>query len=152
MLDVKRNRLDYGRLLIPPEGFTLRQAVATTYSVDLDTLLSIPIALYYAQTLEGDLQGKDVQLIRAIQHTARLLTVYHQEGQVRVPHAAKEIYAYFEDALAPILPSDAFTSFHPKTWVLRYESQDIPGDLVYRLIVLSRNLTFDRRLGCRSIS
>jgi hypothetical protein len=49
MLDVKRNRLDYGRLLIPPEGFTLRQAVATTYSVDLDTLLSIPIALYYAQ-------------------------------------------------------------------------------------------------------
>jgi hypothetical protein len=144
MLDVKRNRLDYGRLLIPPEGFTLRQAVATTYSVDLDTLLSIPIALYYAQTLEGELQGKDVQLIRAIQHTARLLTVYHQEGQVRVPHAAKEIYAYFEDALAPILPSDAFSSFHPKTWVLRYESQDIPGDLVYRVIVLTRNLTFDR--------
>src|SRR5688572_22989791 len=101
MLDVKRNRLDYGQLLIPPDGFTLRQAVATCYSVDLDTLLSIPVALYYAQTLEGELQGKDVQLIRAIQHTARLLTVYHQEGQVQVPHAAKEVYAYFEDALVP---------------------------------------------------
>jgi len=51
------------------------KAVATSYSVDLDTLLSIPVALYYAQTLEGQLQGKDVQLIRAIQQTARLLTV-----------------------------------------------------------------------------
>jgi hypothetical protein len=144
MLDVKRNRLDYGRLLIPPTGFTLRQAVATSYSVDLDTLLSIPVALYYAQTLEGQLQGKDVQLIRAIQHTAKLLTIYHQEGQVKVPRAARDIYAYFEDALVPITPSDAFTSFHPKTWVLRYENQGVPGDIIYRLIVLSRNLTFDR--------
>lgn len=141
MLDVKRDRLDYGRLLMPPEGFVLRNAVATCYSVDLDTLLSIPVALYYAQTLEGQLRGKDVQLIRAIQHTARLLTIYHQEGQVKVPHAAKEIYAYFEDALVPILPENAFTSFHPKTWVLRYERHE---DVVFRLIVLSRNLTFDR--------
>lgn len=144
MLDVKRNRLDYGRLLVPPEGFTLRQAVATSYSVDLDTLLSIPVALYYAQTLEGKLQGKDVQLIRAIQHTAKMLTVYHQLGQVRVPHAAKDIYAYFEDALVPIDPGDAFTSFHPKTWVLRYEGNEQPHDVLFRLIVLSRNLTFDR--------
>ena len=144
MLDVKRNRLDYGRLLIPPDGFSLQQAIATCYSVDLDTLLSIPVALYYAQTMEGGLQGRDVQLIRAIQHTSRLLTIYHQEGQVKVPHAAKDIYAYFEDALAPVLPIDAFTSFHPKVWVLRYEHQDNPDNIVFRLLVLSRNLTFDR--------
>ena len=144
MLDVRRNRLDYGRLLIPPEGYLLRQAVATTYSVDLDTLLSIPVALYYAQTLEGRLQGKDVEIIRAIQHTARLLTIYHQVGQLKVPRTAKDIYGYFEECLVPILPNDAFTSFHPKTWVLRYEHQEITGDVVYRVIVLSRNLTFDR--------
>ncbi len=144
MLDVKRNRLDYGRLLIPPQGFTLRQAVATSYSVDLDTLLSIPVALYYAQTLEGKLQGKDVQIIRAIRHTASLLTIYHQEGQLKVPRSAKDIYAYFEDALIPLLPTDAFASFHPKTWILRYDNSEDPEDVIFRLIVLSRNLTFDR--------
>jgi hypothetical protein len=144
MLDVKKNRLDYGRLLMPPEGHKLTQAVATTYSVDLDTLLSIPVALYYAQTLEGELQGKDVQLIRAIQQTARLLTIYHQKGQLRVPRTAKDIYAYFEESMVPILPDDAFKSFHPKTWVLRYENNENPDDITYRLIVLSRNLTFDR--------
>jgi hypothetical protein len=144
MLDVKRNRLDYGRLLMPPAGFSLQQAVATCYSVDLDTLLSIPVALFYAQTMEGQLQGKDIELIRAIQQTAQMLSIYHQEGQIRVPHAARNIYAYFEDALVPVLPENAFTSFHPKTWVLRYERVDAPGDVVFRLIVLSRNLTFDR--------
>ena len=144
MLDVKRNRLDYGRLLIPPEGHSLTQAIATAYSVDLDTLLSIPVALYYAQTLEGQLQGKDVQVIRAIQHTAQMLTIYHQEGQLHVPRTAKDIYAYFEDSLVPILPDEAFKSFHPKTWLLRYEHNETPDDVVYRLIVLSRNLTFDR--------
>jgi len=144
MLDVKHNRLDYGQLLIPPEGCELTQAVATTYSVDLDTLLSIPVALFYAQTLEGQLQGKDVQLIRAIQQTAGMLTIYHQKGQVKVPRSAKEIYAYFEDSLAPILPDGPFASFHPKTWVLRYRHKESPDDVTYRLIVLSRNLTFDR--------
>ncbi len=143
MLDVKRNRLDYGQLLIPPEGCELTQAVATTYSVDLDTLLSIPVALFYAQTLEGQLQGKDVQLIRAIQQTADMLAIYHQKGQVNVPRSAKEIYAYFEGALVPILPDGPFASFHPKTWVLRYRHKE-SADVTYRLIVLSRNLTFDR--------
>lgn len=146
MLDVSRNRLDYGRLLIPPEGFALQCAIATTYSVDLDTLLSIPVALYYAQTLEGELQGKDLQLIRAIEQTAKRLTVYHQVGQVKVPRAARNIYAYFEDSLVPIDPGDAFAAFHPKTWVLRYESSEVPGDVAFRLLVLSRNLTFDQSL------
>lgn len=144
MLDVKCNRLDYGRLLIPPEKFGLTRAVATSYSVDLDTLLSIPVALYHAQTLEGELTGKDVQLIRAIQHTAQTLTIYHQEGQLRVPRAAKDIYAYFEDSLVPVLPDNAFTSFHPKIWILRYEHEESLADIFYRVLVLSRNLTFDR--------
>jgi len=144
MLDVKKNRLDYGELLMPPEGFELRQAVAATYSADLDTLLSIPVALFYSQTLEGDLRNKDVQLIRAIQNTARMITVYHQEGQLKVPRAEREIHAYFENSLAPVLPGDAFTSFHPKMWVICYQNTESPAESLYRLIVLSRNLTFDR--------
>ncbi|PQO37846.1 hypothetical protein DTL21_07855 [Bremerella cremea] len=144
MLDVKQNRLDYGRLLVPPEGFQLSQAVATTYSVDLDTLLSIPVALYYAQTLEGELLGKDVQIIHAIHETAKRLKVYHQKGQLHVPQVAKDIYAYLENSLIPILPQNEFTSFHPKTWVLRYQHTEDVNHIVFRLLVLSRNLTFDR--------
>lgn len=144
MLDVKRDRLDYGRLLTPPEGYMLSRAVGATYSADLDTLLSIPVALHCAQTLDGEVHQHETQLIRGIQNIADRLTVYHQVGCLKVPKHARRIHAFLEDALVPILPGDAFTAFHPKLWVIRFESVDDPSDVTFRLLVLSRNLTFDR--------
>jgi hypothetical protein len=47
-----------------------------------------------------------------------------------------------EPCVVGILPDDAYTAFHPKVWVLRYEHDDEPTK--YRVIVLSRNLTYDR--------
>jgi len=146
MLDCKRNRLDYGELLSPPSGYQLDQAVATTYSADLATLLSIPVALVYAQTLEGDLSGARFQLLEAIKQFSNRVKVYHQAGQLHVPTKLNWLYAHLEDALEPVIPADAFTAFHPKVWIIRYtpveESQEHLNH--FRVIVLSRNLTFDR--------
>jgi hypothetical protein len=146
MLDCKHNRLDYGELLRPPSEFRLDRAVATTYSADLGTLLSIPIALVYAQTLEGDLTGTRFQLLEAIKQFSRQVKIYHQKGQLHVPAKLNWLHAYLEDALVPILPGDAFTAFHPKLWIIRYTPTDEESDAPahYRVIVLSRNLTFDR--------
>jgi hypothetical protein len=146
MLDCKRNRLDYGELLRPPSGFRLDRAVATTYSADLGTLLSIPIALVYAQTLEGDVTGTRFQLLEAIKQFSRRVKIYHQKGQLHVPVKLNWLHAHLEDALVEVLPDDAFTAFHPKLWVIRYTPSDEESDAPahYRVIVLSRNLTFDR--------
>ena len=146
MLDCKRNRLDYGELLRPPSGFRLNRAVATTYSADLGTLLSIPIALVYAQTLEGDVTGTRFQLLEAIKQFSRQVKIYHQKGQLHVPSRLNWLHAHLEDALVEILPDDAFTAFHPKLWVIRYTPSDEESNAPahYRVIVLSRNLTFDR--------
>lgn len=146
MLDCKRNRLDYGELLCPPTGYQLDQAVAATYSADLATLLSIPVALVYAQTLEGDLSGARFQLLEAIKQFSSRVKVFHQAGQLHVPSKLNWLYAHLEDALEPVTPADAFTAFHPKVWIIRYtpleESQEHLNH--FRIIVLSRNLTFDR--------
>ncbi len=146
MLDCKRNRLDYGELLCPPQGYRLDRAVAATYSADLGTLLSIPVALIYAQTLEGDLSGTRFQLLQAIKQFSGQVKIYHQKGQLHVPAKLNWLHAYLEDALVPILPEDPFTSFHPKVWVIRYLAKDEDDSLParYRLLVLSRNLTADR--------
>ena len=45
MLAPDKCRIDYGEQLIAPEGFELSQAIATTYSLDLNTLLTVPIAM-----------------------------------------------------------------------------------------------------------
>ena len=144
MLDYRRDRLDYGERLIPPQGYRLDRAVGTTYSADLNTLLSIPVALVYAQTLEGKLDAERFQILDAIKSIATMVTVYHQKGQLHVPAKYNRLYAFLEDMLAPVYPATAFTSFHPKTWVLRYVHEEDEQPAVCRVLVLSRNLTFDR--------
>ena len=54
MLHPKNNRIDYGEQLIPPEGYELAYAVGTTYSFDLEALMILPVALFYAQKLDGN--------------------------------------------------------------------------------------------------
>jgi len=142
MLDVRKHRLDYGVMLIPPSGYRLAKAVATTYSLDLNTLLSIPVALFFSQTLEGNFDAERIQILESIQRCPNVLRIYHQTGKIHVPQKQNRLYGLLEPCLVGILPDDAYTSFHPKVWVLRYEHEDLP--VKYRVIVLSRNLTYDR--------
>ncbi len=144
MLDCKHNRLDYGELLRPPEGYRFEQAVATTYSADLGTLLSLPIALVFSHTLEGDLTETRFQLLDAIKRFSKQATIYHQKGQLHVPAKLNFLHAFLEDALVPVLPADAFAAFHPKIWIVKYVAREDDAAALIRVLVLSRNLTFDR--------
>src|SRR5215813_12188968 len=107
MLDFKRNRLDYGELLIPPQGYRLAKAIAATYSLDLNTLLSIPIALFYAQTLEGTGEGERIQLLEAIQRCPEVLRIYHQKGRIHVPRNQNRLYGLLEDSVVGVMPKSA---------------------------------------------
>ena len=142
MLDYKTNRLDYGRQLNPPSGFVMQRAVATTYSLDLSAFLSIPVALFYQRNLDGKVSEDRMDIFDAIQKTSDTITIYCQKGKIKVPESSNRIVSFIEDSVAEVLPADAHTSFHPKIWIIRYKNK--AGDVLYRLIVLSRNLTFDR--------
>ena len=144
MLDFRNDRLDYGRQLIPPDGYRLDRAIAATYSLDLNTLLSIPVALFYSQTLEGKLDGERFQVLEAIRRTADIVTVYCQERQIHVPDRYNRLFAYMEDMIVQVRMANAFSSFHPKVWVLRYVQDGAREKAFYRVLVLSRNLTYDR--------
>lgn len=142
MLDYKKNRLDYGRLLNPPEGFRLERAVATTYSLDLVTLLSIPVALYYQKNLDGKITEDRMDIFDAIQKSSDTITVYCQKGKIKVPAEYNRMLSFVEDSVIEILPNTNFKSFHPKIWVIRFKNAK--KEILYRVLVLSRNLTFDR--------
>lgn len=135
--------MDYGEILQPPEGYELENAIGTTYSADLSTALSIPVALFYAQTLDGDLSGMEFQLLDAIERFSERVRIFHQQGQLHVPKAQTRLFAYLESVFVPVHLENEWASFHPKTWLIRY--RDLSSDArLFRLIVLSRNLTFDR--------
>jgi hypothetical protein len=155
MLDPKRDRLDYGKELNTPskiefgtpDEFELDAAIATTYSLDLDALLAVSVALGFKDTLEGDLSGEKLVLLEAISSLKGKLKVFYQKGKVNLPPEYNYLFTLLEPCLSPVVPSGgAFSSFHPKLWLLRFveSSKKRNREIRYRLIVLTRNLTFDR--------
>ena len=148
MLDPNTNRLDYGEQLNPPLGYELDSAIATTYSLDLETLLAIPIALCFNDTLDGDLKGEKLALLEAIGQLKGKLKVFYQKGNISVPANYNRLFTLLEPCIHPVIPSGGeFSSFHPKLWLLRFVETGKAkkkAKVLYRLIVLSRNLTFDR--------
>ena len=43
------NRMDYGRALMPDDGWETSWAIGTTYSLDLEVLMSVPLSLFHAK-------------------------------------------------------------------------------------------------------
>jgi hypothetical protein len=140
MFNPEKNYLDYGVMLKPPVGFKLSKALALTYSLDLDTLVSIPIALHFSQTLDLKVETSVVQLLDAIVKTKDVLKVVFQKGQMTVKNTDHYLHSLLKDSVIHYTPKPN-TSFHPKCWVIRYTNAAF--DVKYRLIVLSRNMTFD---------
>jgi len=141
MLEFKKPRLDYGKLLSPPLGYVLENAVATTYSLDMLAFLSIPVALFYSQSLDEKVSEDRMDIFDAIQKTSDKVKIYCQKSKIARPDN-NMLISFIEDSVAEMLPDKANISFHPKIWVIRYRGKD--KSILYRVIVLSRNLTFDR--------
>ncbi len=53
MLDAKNNRLYYDALLKAPDGYSFNHAVTTTYSLDLDAILLVPVALFFSADFDN---------------------------------------------------------------------------------------------------
>ncbi len=148
MLVPEVDRLDYGEQLNPPLGFEIDVAIATTYSLDLNALLAVPVALCLNGNFDGDLKGERLALLEAISQLKDKIKVYYQKGNISIPSKFNRLFTLLEPCLEPIVPQGgAFSSFHPKLWLLRFiESQPArkKTEIRYRLLVMSRNLTFDR--------
>lgn len=81
-----RERAVYLEALKPPAGYRLDRAVGTTYSVDLSSLLAVPLAFAQLDCGESreELLADPVRLLRALRdEAARVFS-----GALRVIHPA----------------------------------------------------------------
>lgn len=139
---------DRGRLLEilePPAGCTLDSAVGVTFSLDLRALLSIPTAFAFSaggKVGERDAGLLPLALLQALRTHADKITVFCDAGASHVPgrqHAS--VFTFLEDCVVPVIAPRG-GAFHPKMWALRFRTP--AGDAIHRVVVSSRNLTFDR--------
>ena len=127
--------------LQPPAGYRVEVAVATTYSLDLTALLLAPMTFALHDDNLGDLDAIDpIKLLEAVRRHAEHTTVFVQAGAIAVPSSYRRILTFAEECVHEVTAPERL--FHPKIWVLRFSNA--AGDLMHRMVCLSRNLTFDR--------
>jgi hypothetical protein len=130
--------------LRPPAGYRLERAVGTSFTLDLIALLTAPLAFTFfdVHDEEGEPVADPVALLEALRRHAEKVTLFCQAGAIAVPKPGQALLAYLEGSVVEVRPPLADGLFHPKVWVLKFEAEGEPP--VYRLLCLSRNLTFDR--------
>ena len=146
MLNPTNDRLDYGQILVPPADFELDFAVGTTYSLDLDALTGASLALGLSEETDSALMNNPICLLEALRTTGDKVALFCEMGQIHLPSRVSSLYILLEKMVFCIKPAKrrgiaAYPSFHPKFWLLRYQNKH--KEIFYRVIVLSRNLTFD---------
>ena len=124
--------------LRPPSGFHLAQAVATTFTLDLTTALSVPLSFAAHRVRES---RDPIAILDAVRRAADRIDVFAQAGQVFEPRIKSDLFALLEPMIHPAQAAIQNMLFHPKVWVLEYAHDDARS---YRMLCASRNLTNDR--------
>jgi len=142
-------------LIRPPNGYRLDLAVLTTYTLDLEALLALPLSvLAHPDGGLEELLADPLRLHQAIREAGDRVHAFVDETGIAIPRGARPLYSMLEASVHPVRAPNG-GSFHPKVWVARFtaatgdadnskDAEDAaPPDLL-RVAILSRNLTFDR--------
>lgn len=138
-------RILYGGSLQPPAGYVFDTAVATTFSLDFETALAVPVslALFAAENRE-DVLTHPLALLEGAERIAGRLLVFTDAGHIQAhtrPHS--RLCSLLERIIVEVAAPNG-GAFHPKIWALRFKPTGADESTRLRLLVLSRNLTRDR--------
>ena len=143
MLDPNGRSL-YADSLRPPPGRVFDEAIATTYTLGLDTLLTVPLQLALFDRRDAGEGIRDgVAVLEALRRTSERLSVFCQAGRIHVPSTTHVLYGMLEPIVHAVRAPGG-GAFHAKLWVLRFVDPEGALPPLLRVLVLSRNLTFDR--------
>lgn len=136
--------------LRPPDGYRVDRVIATTFTLDLTALLVAPlsfslldVAAERAREGDGNVGLDPYALLRAVREHADRMVVFCDASRISAPSKYRPLFTYLEPCVVQVCAPDEAGVFHPKIWVLRFESTDGEG-VRYRLLCASRNLTFDQ--------
>lgn len=139
MLGTEDRALLVDLLGAPGDGFRLERAVGTTFTLHLDALLRVPLAVVGAEWTEG---SDPLGVLHALQSTVDRIDVFCQAGMIRVPPDGAGILGFVEPVVHQVRRPRPGRLFHPKIWVLSFVRDS--GERRMRLLCGSRNLTNDR--------
>lgn len=135
----------YTQNLQPPAGYVFDAGIATTFSMDFDTALAVPVSLTLSAAEDRDaLLSQPLALLEGAQRVAKNLVVFTDAGRIHASSRPQSrLCSLLEDCIVEVMAPGG-GAFHPKLWLLRFKPVNGDGPLCLRLSILSRNLTSDR--------
>ena len=132
--------------LRPPEGYRLDRAIGTTFTLDLESLLTVPLAFTFFdwEDADGRPSVDPLALLEALRRHADRIHLFCQAGQIKIPTANQPLLTFIEDTVIQVRSPHPNGLFHPKVWVVRFAPANSEEPVVYRLLCMSRNLTHSR--------
>ena len=141
MFNTTSDRIDYHELMSPPYPYKTSFAIGTTYSLDLETLTAMCAIVGLNVEADDELKESPLHLLEAIRRASTKLLIFCQGAQIKTPDKPNKLLPLLENCVCEVNLKNK-KSFHPKAWFVLYSAKGLPDK--YRLIILSRNLTFDR--------
>lgn len=127
-------------LLTPPDsGFRLERAVGTTFTMQLESLLRIPLAVVGSEWRD---EIDPLGVMQAVRRSADRIDAFCQAGMLRVPSNTNPLLAFLEPMVHQVTRPAAGRLFHPKVWLASFTDDE--AERRFRLLCGSRNLTGDR--------
>ncbi|MCY3540417.1 MAG: phospholipase D family protein [Gammaproteobacteria bacterium] len=144
------NRAVALELLRPPTGSKLDFAVVLSYTLNLEALLALPLAVVSHQEAGVDELLQDpIRLLQSLREVGDKIHVFVDETGVHVPQRRHPVFVALESCVHLVRAPNSGV-FHPKLWVARFIQSD--GTPCIRVAILSRNLTYDRSLDLALVS
>lgn len=143
------NRMDYGRALMPDDGWETSWAIGTTYSLDLEVLMSVPLSLFHAKyhsesTDENNLRA---DMLDSLDKVRNKMFIFVHENNITSHCGYSMLMGFLDQNIWNIALDSPNINFHPKVWLIRYtkksdRDKSASGhNFKYRLVTMSRNLT-----------
>lgn len=143
------NRLDYGRSLIPEDGWETSWAIGTTYSLDLEVLMSVPLSLFHSKYLSESTNENNLRtdMLDSLDKVKDKMFVFVHENNITSRCGYSMLMGFLDQNIWNVPLDSPNKNFHPKVWLIRYTLKNGNGksatgtNFKYRLITMSRNIT-----------
>lgn len=138
-----RDRMLLFDALRPPVGFRFDEGIGTSYTLDLLAMLMAPLAFtMFSDIDDGPNRAvNSLEILESLRRYAEQLTLFCHAGRIAPPRTSYPQLAFIERSIVECQALNG-GAFHPKVWVLRWTGD--AGEVRYRVLCLSRNLTFSR--------
>ena len=131
MLEANSRRVFLNELS-PPDEYSLDRAIATTFSLDLLSLLMAPLSMVLFECkCQEDALKDPIAILEALRRVSGRFSVFCQQGRISVPQNDTPLFRYLEKAVVEVQPKDNQGVFHAKTFFAspRTSRLTVPGIL-----------------------